>query len=367
MHFERETLLKPLQMVIGVVERKQILPILSNVLLNNKDNNLSITGTDLEVELVGQTKVVETALEETRLTLPGRKLMDICRALPDGAPIELYQDKGRVVLSSGKSRFTLASLPADDFPNIEVQEGLFSFEISQQDLEYLLHSCSFAMAHQDVRYYLNGMLFEVDPDKIRTVATDGHRLAMATVNANIETDHRIQIIIPRKGVVELQRLLSNSSEKLQVTVSSNFIRITSNEYTFTSKLLEGKFPDYQRVIPKKSDKMVSIDKGLLKQALQRAAILCNEKFRGLRFEFRENLLRIFANNPEQEAAEEEIAINYTKEELDIGFNVTYLVDILNILSTEDVALHFSDSNTSLLVEEAHDGRDSVFVVMPMRL
>ncbi|MCH9644964.1 MAG: DNA polymerase III subunit beta [Gammaproteobacteria bacterium] len=367
LNLERENLLKPLQMAIGVVERKQTLPILSNVLLNIEDSKISVTGTDLEVELIGQARFINSLKENTKLTLPGRKLMDICRALPEGAPIELYQDKGRMVLRSGKSRFTLTTLPANEFPNVEAQESHLEFKLEQRELAYLLHSCSFAMAQQDVRYYLNGILLEVNPSKITAVATDGHRLAMATIEADIDVEKNTQIIIPRKGVLELQRLLSTPEEKIKVHISNSYIRVSSNEYTFTSKLIDGKFPDYERVIPDKTDKTVSIEKEILKKALSRAAILCNEKFRGLRFEFRENLLRILANNPEQEVAEEELIIDYHSEHLDIGLNVTYFIDVLNAIQSESVQLHFSDSNSSLLIEEQTDQGVCVYVIMPMRL
>ena len=354
-------------MVIGVVERKQTLPILSNVLLTTEGNKISVVGTDLEVELIGQVTFVNSLKENLKLTLPGRKLMDICRALPEGAPIELYQDKGRVILRSGKSRFTLTTLPASEFPNVDVQESQFNFELEQQQLAYLLHSCSFAMAQQDVRYYLNGMLLEVNPSKITTVSTDGHRLAMATIESDISVEKNMRIIIPRKGVLELQRLLTVAEEKIKVHISNSYIQVVAKDYTFTSKLIDGKFPDYERVIPNKTDKTVSIEKDVLKTTLSRAAILCNEKFRGLRFEFRENLLRILANNPEHEVAEEELAIDYHGEHLDIGLNVTYLIDVLNAIQGEEVVLHFSDSNSSFLIEEQTDQGVCIYVIMPMRL
>lgn len=367
LNLDRETLLKPLQMVIGVVERKQTLPMLSNILLDASDDKVSITGTDLEVELIGQTAHIATSQDDIKLTLPGRKLMDICRALPESAPIELYQDKGRVILRSGKSRFTLLTLPASEFPDFEVQENELTFSLEQQELAYLLQSCSFAMAQQDVRYYLNGMLLEVDPSKITAVATDGHRLAMSTIEANIDVQKKIQIILPRKGVLELQRLLSATDEKVNIHISSSYISASTNEYKFTSKLIDGKFPDYERVVPTRTDKCLSIEKELLKKSLSRAAILCNEKFRGLRFEFRENLLRILANNPEQEVAEEELLIDYSGEDLDMGVNVTYLIDVLNAIQGEAVQIHFSDSNSSLLIEEQTEYGVCMYVIMPMRL
>lgn len=354
-------------MVIGVVERKQTLPILSNVLLDLKDNKLSFTGTDLEVELIGQSELINPTAESGQITLPGRKLFDICKALPDSAPVELYQEKERVILKSGRSRFTLSTLPANDFPNIDEQKANLEFSISQKKLRYLIQRTYFSMAQQDVRYYLNGMLIEVSAKTFRTVATDGHRLAANTIDAPFEQAHRTQVIVPRKGILELLRLLDDSEKEVKVIIGTSHIRVTHNDYTFTSKLVDGRFPDYERVIPKNGDKKVIIDRDELKQAIQRAAILCNEKFHGIRFEFRKNLLRLSAHNPEQEAAEEELAIDYDKEDLDIGFNFTYILDILNALKPGPVKFTFSDSSSSLRIEEPDTEGDSIFVAMPMRL
>jgi DNA polymerase-3 subunit beta len=367
LNLQRETLLKPLQMVIGVVERKQTLPILSNVLLNASDNKISITGTDLEVELVGQMALETAPTTDGQLTVPGRKLMDICKALPDNSSIELYQDKERIVIRSGRSRFTLSTLPAADFPNVENQESTINFEVNQSDLRRLLQRCHFSMAQQDVRYYLNGMLLVVSSDYIQGVATDGHRLAAARLDIPTPAKEKVQVIVPRKGVIELLRLLNNDDEQVTVELSSNHIRVSNKSYTFTSKLIEGRFPDFDRVIPKNAEKKIILEKDYFKDALNRVAILCNEKFRGLRFEFRHNILRIMANNPEQEAAEEEIKVDYTEEELDIGFNVSYLIDIINALDGDTVTLNFSDANSSLMIEEGDDNALYTYVVMPMRL
>lgn len=366
LNIQRETLLKPLQQVIGVVERKQTLPILSNVLIDTNGNTISVTGTDLEVELIGQSQV-DGALKSHQITLPGRKLIDICKALPENAPIELHQEKEKVVLKSGRSRFTLTTLPVNDFPMIEEQEASFSFTLPQQELRYMLQRTIFAMAQQDVRYYLNGMLFEISDRFLRTVATDGHRLALNTIDTQIKTPNKRQIIIPRKGVTELMRILSDDETDIKITVSNNYIRVENENSIFTSKLIDGRFPDYERVIPKAGNKILLLDRDELKDALNRTAILCNEKFRGVRFELRKNLLRILANNPEQEAAEDELAIDYTDTDLDIGFNVNYLIDILNILKPGPVQLTFIDANSSLLVQEPESEGDSLFVVMPMRL
>ncbi len=366
LNIKRETLLHPLQMVIGVVERKQTLPILSNVLINTNNDQLTITGTDLEVELVG-ISALDSSSDEASLTLPGRKLMDICKALPDDAPIELYQDKQRMVLKSGRSKFVLSTLPPKDFPNVEEHEGQLSFSVAQNKLKHALQQTAFSMAQQDVRYYLNGMLWEVGACTLKTVATDGHRLASNLIDAKIDKNHKIQVIVPRKGVLELMRLLEDTETPVDVTLGNNHIRVSGSNYVFTSKLIDGRFPDYERVIPKKGDKILLLNRNELKLALQRTAILCNEKFHGVRFELTKGLLRLVANNPEQEAAEEEIVLDYDGENLDIGFNVNYLLDILNCLQQEHVRITLSDAGSSIRIEDPDKQGDSIFVAMPMRL
>ena len=363
---QRETLLKPLQMVIGVVERKQASPILANVLLSTENNNISITGTDLEVELIGQS-ALDTVGSSGKLTLPGRKLMDICKALPENSVIDIYKDKDQIIICSGKSRFTLSTLPAEDFPNLEQPNFQTSFQLKQTELRNLIQHCHSSMAQQDIRYYLNGMLLEITPEHLRTIATDGHRLAAATVHMKTPSEDRIQVIIPRKAVLELLKLLGNDEEIITIEVGTNHIRVVSKVYKFTSKLIEGRFPDYERVIPKKMNKSVSIERDLLRDALNRVAILCNEKFRGMRFEFRSNALSIFATNPEQDAAQEEIKITYNDEDLDIAFNVTYLLDVLSVLDNDSITLNFSDANSSLLIEEVDDNAHYTYVIMPMRI
>jgi len=368
LNLHREALLKPLQMVIGVVERKQTLPILSNVLLNICDKSLSVTGTDLEVELIGHSSLNHPDTVEGKLTVPGRKLLDICRALPDEAAIELYQDNEKIIIRSGRSRFTLSTLPAENFPYVETNENELSFTVPQSELKQLLHRTYFAMAQQDVRYYLNGLLLEVGNNQLRAVATDGHRLAMnITPIQTHDMDKKFQAIIPRKGVLELLRLLEDNDLPVNLSLGSNHMHLTSTDFSFTSKLIEGKFPDYTRVIPRNGDKSVIIDRVELKQALNRAAILCNEKFKGVRVELRQGVMHITSNNPEQEAAEEEITIQYDKGDLEIGFNVNYLIDILNTANPGMIKLTFADANSSILIEEVDNAWQSAFVVMPMRL
>ena len=367
MHFviSREAFLKPLQLVSGVVERRQTLPVLSNVLLDLKESELSLTGTDLEVELVGRV-TVDQAYTSGAVTVPARKLLDICKSLSDDAIIELSLSDGKVILKSGRSRFTLTTLPASEFPAVDEQPDSFSITMAQKKLRELLDSTSFAMAQQDVRYYLNGMLFEVARGFLRVVATDGHRLAMETLDMNNPMSEPHKLILPRKGIMEMARLLTDDSGEISLTFGQNHIRASVPTFTFISKLVDGKFPDYNRVLPKGGNKVVLGDCQELRQAFSRASILSNEKYRGVRLLLSSGELRILANNPEQEEAEEIVSVEYEGELLEIGFNVSYLIDVLSTLNSKRVRITLSDSNSSALLE-AEEGSDALYVVMPMRL
>lgn len=378
----REQLLKPLQQVAGVVERKHTMPILANVLLRVSNDEISFTGTDLEVELVATQKLSADQLLQTgEVTIPCRKLLDICKSLPSSAMIELSMDEQKLLIKSGRSRFSLATLPAQDFPSLEEDAGAFSLNISQRNLKRLIEKTGFAMAQQDVRYYLTGMLFEVTANQLRTVTTDGHRLALFDAHAEASPSEKIQVIVPRKGVQELQRLLNDEDSALHLTFGNNHLQvtlpITANKkkeddntvegfVSFTSKLIDGKFPDYQRVLPRGGDKNVLLSHEDFKNALQRVAILTNEKYKGVKFLLKNNDLCIQANNPEQEEAREELAAEYVGDDLEIAFNVQYLLDVLNVLEGVNTKLILSDSNASILVQET-DSQDAVYVVMPMRL
>ena len=362
---QREALLKPLQLVAGVVERRQTLPVLSNVLLVVDGNTLSLTGTDLEVELVGRINLEEPAVDG-EITVPARKLMDICKSLPDEATINLRIEEGKAILRAGRSRFTLATLPAADFPNVEDGEGSLSFSVSQNKLRRLIERTGFAMAQQDVRYYLNGMLLEINQGQLRAVATDGHRMAMCTVDAEIDYQEKYQLIVPRKGILELARLLAEADDLISIVLGTHHIRATTGDFTFTSKLVDGKFPDYERVLPRGGDKVVIADRQALRNAFSRTAILSNEKYRGIRLMLSDSLLKIQANNPEQEEAEEDTVVDYSGSPLEVGFNVSYLLDVMNVLSNEQVQITLADANSSALLQEA-ESDDSLYVVMPMRL
>ncbi|MEH6467348.1 MAG: DNA polymerase III subunit beta [Porticoccus sp.] len=360
----REDFLKPLQLVVGVVERRQTLPILSNVLINLNDGRLSLTGTDLEVEIVGHLSLVSPE-RGGEITVPARKLMDICRSLPDGAEITLSEEGGRVQVTSGRSRFTLSSLPANEFPNVDDGPGKCEFSIEQNALKQLIDHTAFAMAQQDVRYYLNGMLLEVGNDRVRAVATDGHRLAMMDTQIAGLPEELTQVILPRKGVIELSRLLSDEGD-VSVVLGNNHIRIATADFRFTSKLVDGAYPDYDRVLPKGGDKQMEGNREELKNAFSRTAILSNEKYRGVRLLLSESQLTLIANNPEQEEAQEEVTVNYSSDELEVGFNVSYVIDVLNVLRGENVRFTLSDANSSALIEDPVN-ESAVYVVMPMRL
>lgn len=361
----REDLLKPLQLVVGVVERKQTMPVLSNALISIQNQMLTLTGSDSEVELIGTTSLDEAA-DDGEITLPARKLMDICKNLPAEARINFQLDDQKMLITSGRSRFSLTTLPAADFPLMNEQDDSFSFELPQGNLRYIIERTSFAMAQQDVRYYLNGLLLETGASRLRAVATDGHRLALCDCEASIEADNTHQVIVPRKGVLELARLMTDESTNVRISLGSNYIRATGPDFTFTSKLVDGKFPDYDRVLPRGGDKLATAQRQTLREALNRASILSNEKYRGIRLQFENNLLRAQANNPEQEAAEEEISLEYNNDSLDIGFNVSYLLDVLSVMTANEVRITLSDANSSALLQEG-DNDDSSYVVMPMRL
>lgn len=360
----KTALLDPLQKVGGVVERRQTLPILANILLNLRGRSLVITATDLEVEM--RTSAQVEAKGEVDFTLPARKLLDICRALPDEAEININVEGERVIILSGPSRFSLGTLPAKDYPVIEPTISSCTFKISEKDLKSLIEKTHFAMAQQDVRYYLNGMLLEIKEGRIRTVATDGHRLATTESNKKLEKTLDLQVIVPRKAVMELAKLLSDKDADVLVDVSSNHIRFSIGNTVFTTKLVDGKYPDYNRVIPTGSDKTVIAKRETLRDALQRTSILSNEKYRGICFQIKSNRLELLAHNPEQEEAKEELEIEYQGEELVIGFNVSYLIEVLNVLETDKVKMMLSDSNSSCLIED-EDKSKSRYVIMPMRL
>lgn len=360
----REALLKPLQQVVGVVERRQTLPVLSNLLVNVGNEGVSFTGTDLEVEMIA--RVAADDLVAGEVTIPARKLFDICRALPDGARVKVELNGDRVSVSAGRSRFTLATLPASEFPTVDDIEVVERVSLPEADLKNLIARTAFAMAHQDVRYYLNGLLLDLRDKTLRCVATDGHRLAMSDTQLETEISARRQIIIPRKGVLELQGLFEAGEGLVELELGRNHIRVRRDSVTFTSKLIDGRFPDYEAVVPIGADKEVRLGREEFRFALQRAAILSNEKYRGVKLDVSPNKLRIVAHNPEQEEAVEELEVNTTVSDLSVGFNVNYLMDALAALSGEEIVLSLRDAQSSCLLRKV-DSDDTRHVVMPLRL
>ncbi len=370
MRFEisRNALLKPLLAISGVVEKRQTLPILANVLIHLENDSAIFTGTDLEIQLTSSIKLEKPVDEPIELTLPARKLTDICKNFPEDSIISFSIEKNRTVVRSGKSRFSLAQLSPQDFPAMDSITAITEFSMMQRNLKNLFEKTHFCMANQDVRYYLNGLLFETAGNTITCVATDGHRLALMSS----EIDHSLneqQIIIPRKGVSELYRLLADSDDSCEIRLNNNFLQVQFDNTTFTAKLIDGRFPDYTRVIPDIDDtnKIMEADRELLKQALIRTSVLSNEKYRGIRFQLNENRLSLTINNPEQEEAEEEVEVNFPyKDELEIGFNVSYLIDALNALRDEKVMIRFSNSDSSCLILSKQENSVK-YVVMPMKL
>ena len=370
---DRGTLLKPLAMVAGVVERPQqtqIIPVLSHLLFDCNEDGLSITGTDLDVELNVRVREGIEVEQPGRATLPGRKLAEIWRSLQDEVPVSV-EAGDKVTVRSGRSRFQLATLPTEEYPAMETGgEGETKLSVPPGELRRLVDQTSFAMAQQDVRYYLNGLLFEVTDSHIRAVATDGHRLAMCTLPGGAPGADRVQAIIPRKGVIELGRLLTDAEGPVEISLGMNYLRAKHAGYTLTTKLVEGQFPDYVKVIPNVGERQLSGDRETLRQSFLRAAIIGSDQHgvvRLVRLAVDQDRLVVKANNAEtQEEAEEDVSVDYQGEAFEIGFNVDYLQDVLGVVDTENVRISITDGGGSALIETG-GSEESVFVVMPMRL
>jgi DNA polymerase-3 subunit beta len=362
---QRDTLLAPLQSVSGIVERRHTLPILSNVLLEKKGDRLTLLATDIEIQITTATEGAGGD-GDGAVTVGARKLQDILRSLPEGTEVSLLLEDKRLQVRGGKSRFSLQTLPADDFPRMTLTEGdTRQFALSQKAFRQLLGKTQYAMAAQDVRYYLNGLLLQVEGNELRAVATDGHRLAFASVGIETELP-RQEMILPRKTVLELNRLLSDSDEPLNITLAANQVRFAFGSVVLVSKLIDGKFPDYERVVPPSLRNHMMVGRQTLMQAMNRAAILTNEKFRGVRVVLGENVLKLIAANAEQEEAQEEIEVQYQGEAIDVGFNVGYLLDVLNNVQTDEIQWSFNDANSSALITVPGNERFK-YVVMPMRI
>lgn len=360
----RENLLKPLQQVCGVLSNRPNIPVLNNVLLQITSDRLTLTGTDLEVELSTQTQLSQAEQDGT-FTIPAKKFLDICRSFAEDAEITVSFEEDRAIVRSGRSKFNLTTLPAEEYPNLADWQSQVDFSLSHSTLRRLIEATQFSMANQDARYFLNGMKFETEGNLLRTVATDGHRLAVCTIA--LEQDLQTHsVILPRKGVLELARLLENGDQQARLQIGTNNLRIDLGNVIFTSKLIDGRFPDYRRVLPRNAQRIMVGNWETLKQAFARAAILSNDKVRTVRLQLSENTMKITATNSEQEVAEELIDVNYSGEEMEVGFNVSYILDVLNALKCQQVRMRLTDASSSCLIEDVDDA-SAEYVIMPMRL
>ena len=360
----REEFLKPLGYVAGVVERRQTLPVLSYVLLRQQNGEMTLTGTDLEIEVIAKIKKSDGA--DLEMTLPARKLFDICRALPAGVEVAIKKEGEKAIIKSGRSRFSLATVPVADFPYIQASQWEQALTINQNDLKKLFAQTHFCMAQQDVRYYLNGLLFELTDKKLRAVATDGHRMAVTELQLEKAFKADRQVILPRKGVQEMMRLLNDSEDKVELQFGTNHLRASTSEFVFTSKLIDGRYPDYTKVIPHSQSKLIHLPRESFRETLGRVAILSSEKYRGVRLSLSNKTLHVTAHNPEQEEAQEEISADYTGESMEIGFNVNYMIEAISALNSEQVIFGLNDPNSSCTLT-APDARYPQYVIMPMRL
>ncbi len=376
----KESLVNVLSHVVGAVERRHTLNILSNVKIQVTEQALTITGSDLEVELVASTPLIEGAcLQAGETTVPARKLVDICKSLPNSALIDLQiTEDQRCILKSGNSRFVLGTLPAEDYPLLSTENSQGTqVQVTERELKRLFEKTSFAMAVQDVRFYLTGTLLEIDQNQLRAVTTDGHRLALCETLAQSTATQLVQAIVPRKAVGELQRLLSIEDNQLVLLIGRELLNVTLQipqrdkelaniTVRISTKLIDGKFPDYRRVIPRGGDKMVTIAHDIFKQSLQRVAILSNEKLRGVFLNFSTDSLQLRANNPEQDEAVEDLAIQYANKPMEMSFNAQYILEVLGVLDGDDVLMTMTEANQSVLVQDPLQ-QDQTYVVMPMRV
>jgi len=365
-NIQKETLEQPLSQIIGVVEKRQTLPILGNVYLELNQNQLTLIGSDLETEIT--TRVHNVDGENGKTTVSARKLFDICRSLPKESLLSLViEDNSKMIVKAGKSRFTLQTLSAIDYPRLEETQWKHEFSLTQQQLNNLLTKTSFSMAQQDVRYFLNGLLLEIKNDHILSVATDGHRLAKTQISTQALGIDLVQSIVPRKAVLEISKFLDvNSEENVLIKLNASHIFIQSGDFLFISKLIDGRFPDYEKVIPANLNKNIIINRANLIDILSRAAILSNEKFRGVSLSVDQNILTVQSHNPDQEHAKDEMEINYQGESIEIGFNVNYLLEALKACDSEEINLGLLDPNTSCTFHSA-ESDDTLYLIMPMRL
>ena len=361
---DRELLLRPLATVSGIVEKRHALPILSNLLLEGNQGKLTFTATDLEMQI--STHIKTEIADDFQITISAKKLFDITRALPDESKMDIQIEESKVLVKAKKSRFNLQTLPPKDYPVMKKEEkDTVDLKLSQKEFKTLLKQVDFAMAQQDIRYYLNGLLIEVKDNNINIVGTDGHRLSFTSLKLKNPT-HPAQVIVPRKTIVELTKLLNDTEDQLEISFTKNQVNFKFNEIDLITKVIDGKFPDYSRVIPQGHNNVFNVDRSLLLDSMLRASILSNDKYRGIRMVLEEGNLKLVSNNSEQEQAEEELEINYKGEKIDIGFNVTYLIDVLMNIQSDQLTIAFNDSSSSCLVT-IPSNKKYKYVVMPMRI
>ena len=372
----RDTLLRPLRVVTGVVERRPTLPVLSNLYIEADADALTLRGTDLEVEIVARLTEGVEVQQSGATTVPAHKLADIWQSLPESATVSIALEEQRAVVRSGRSRFALATIPAADFPterpllaaadDAQAEPDGVRVDLPHADLRRLFDRTKFAMANGDVRYFLNGMLFEVAADSLRAAASDGHRMAMCTLERlGAKEVNELRVIVPRKSVLDLERLIGDSDADVHLVFGANSLRATQGEYTLTTKLVDGQFPEVDRLIPRNTDHSIVGDRESMRQALHRAAILSNEKSQDVRLQLESEQMVIRATNPEQEEAEEVVSVEYDGNPAEIAFNVRYLQDVLGALETESIKFSMPESN-NIAVLEGPGAEDSLYLVMPLR-
>jgi DNA polymerase III subunit beta len=364
----QDVLHRALQQVIGVVEANQTVPIVANVHISVGDNKLSVTATDLGIEITAIEPSAHTIDMETAFTLPGKTIFDICKSLPSDAGIEFTAKENKMIIQHGKScKFTLATQPASEFPSIEVRDKVHSITIKQSELKNILQRTVFAMAYQDVRYYLNGMLLEITSSDLRSVATDGHRLACNSMEITEGSAHKIQCIVPRKASIELIKILKATDDTITLDIYNNFICLSNDNIIFKSKLIEGRFPEYSSVIPYDNDQEFTLNKEELKSILSRSAIMCDDKHQEVTLNIQKDKIIISSDNPGQKAAEQAINISHQNNEFSINFNIRYLIENLNIIKTDKITLKLSGQDKGMLITEVASPEDSTFLLMPLRL
>ncbi len=361
---QRESLLAPLMQICGVVEKKGTLPIISNILIQSKGDKLFLTTSDLDVEL--RSMCLAEINQQGEVTIPAQKLLDICKALPDGAFITFEKKDGQCLITSDKSKFSLSTLPASEFPLIDDMESYKEINVHSIDLKRMLKQTIFCMAFQDVRYFLNGLLFEISKNKLRCVSADGHRLALSESDYLNDDDFQKQILIPRKGVLELQKMIKDTDKDITLFVGRNHVKVQVDDITMTSKLIDGKFPDYEAVIPLNMEQQFTADKETLKKALMRVAILSNEQYKGVKFKIKKDQLELVGHNPDKEQAEDVISVESNIDYIETAFNVNYLLEAANAILGDEIQFSFKEATSSCLIKQPN-GTDCRLVVMPLRI